>query len=590
MIAPASPVAVSQNPPVRTAARGSGSRSRCWNRRCTSRCRHPTATRSSDDRRPTPRPSSSGAATPRSATSATDWIDSWISETQRVVRRDREAGDDRLVHRGPRHQRALERQRDVRRREQQPGLIGTVTERARDAAAGHRPGIIRGHRPARGAAVQARNGSPVSTTPAHQPTSDAAAVRNRRRWRGSAAAASRHASVYFTRWASRCTDARVASFEPDRVELGGRARARPRPRPASSRRRTPRASRRPCGGRRARAPGVERAERARGSRRRRWRRSRAAVVGSADAPATPEHGLRHREAVAPAVRRVVAAARAASTTPRHAAAARPCSSMSAPPVTASEPRRRRRRSRRRRHQRVDERRRPVVRAPRGVAATAAKSVVARRDRRGTGVASVDPVQPPLRCTAQLAGEAAEQLAGELARRRDPGQLVEEDRRVGRGGEAGRHGVGEQRARSSMGEAARPSQRGGLVDVVELAAVDRRQQASGAVGDRVEARRGRRGDGRSERLVLVGDREDPQAGRLACCRRAPKGRSADPGGELERRVQHERVGRVDARDGDGPGHPRRELEVGEAVEAVPVVGGAQVVGGRRQPVVVMAPAP
>ena len=58
---------------------------------------------------------------------------------ERVVRRDREPGDDRLVRRRAGHQRALERQRHVGRRHEQPGLVGPVAEVAREADPRQRP-------------------------------------------------------------------------------------------------------------------------------------------------------------------------------------------------------------------------------------------------------------------------------------------------------------------------------------------------------------------------------------------------------------------------------------------------------------------
>ena len=112
MIAPGRPVRESQYPAVRTAARGSGSRVRRANRRCSAM---PGTDRGDVQRQRRPAPQSrmrSPALLPPMVSSAPAWIDSWTQRDERAVRRDREAGHERLVRGGPGHERPLERERD----------------------------------------------------------------------------------------------------------------------------------------------------------------------------------------------------------------------------------------------------------------------------------------------------------------------------------------------------------------------------------------------------------------------------------------------------------------------------------------------
>ena len=79
----------------------------------------------------------------RSATRAVDWIVSCTSETIAWFVAIERPGDDRLVDRRARHERALERQRDVRRGKQHPRLVRSVTERLDPLAARHGPSPLR---------------------------------------------------------------------------------------------------------------------------------------------------------------------------------------------------------------------------------------------------------------------------------------------------------------------------------------------------------------------------------------------------------------------------------------------------------------
>ena len=128
-----------------------------------------------------------------------------------------------------------------------------------------------------------------------------------------------------------------------------------------------------------------------------------------------------------------------------------------------------------------------------------------------------------------------------------GQLEEEDRRVGRGREPG-DDVGRQQG-PQLGGGRGPAQpAGGVVDVVELAAVDRRDEPCRRELDGVEPSAAGCGDRRAEVLELGRDGGDLVPGPVAlvgCDERQQRG----AGDQLERCVEHERVGRVLAGDGE-----------------------------------------
>ena len=107
---------------------------------------------------------------------------------------------------------------------------------------------------------------------------------------------------------------------------------------------------------------------------------------------------------------------------------------------------------------------------------------------------------------------------------------------------------DSKARSSVAVAARPSQRA-MASMSSSSprsiAATRRVAASAVDAKSVVGGLGHRG---SEVLELVGDRGDPAAGLLPV-RRLHGGEQRGPGHELERRVQHERVGLGGARHGE-----------------------------------------
>ena len=175
---------------------------------------------------------------------------------------------------------------------------------------------------------------------------------------------------------------------------------------------------------------------------------------------------------------------------------------------------------------------------------------------------IKPGQPPSGLARQLTRERAEQLSGELATRRDPWHLGEEDRSVRRRGEARCDLGGEQAGEVGRGGVA-PEPRGSSVDVVEVAGAQRRDEHAGGFFERVQRQVARRRDRGTEVLVGLGDRGD-----LASCLSARSGgdvgEERGAGRQLERGMEHERVRRIDPRVPNDLGGGRDELDVGEVV--------------------------
>ena len=194
---------------------------------------------------------------------------------------------------------------------------------------------------------------------------------------------------------------------------------------------------------------------------------------------------------------------------------------------------------------------PGSREPRGVGGERVEHRVgARVDRRRGRL--VDPVQPPVRRAAELAGQAAEQLAGDLAPRRDARQLEEEDRRVGRGRERGARCRRRAARAARSRDAARPTQRAARsTSSRSPRSMAATSCAAPAASESCSSARG---------SVRPGDRtpRTPCAIATICvARRRPllggdEREQRGAGHELERRVEHERVGRVLAGDREDVG--------------------------------------
>ena len=171
------------------------------------------------------------------------------------------------------------------------------------------------------------------------------------------------------------------------------------------------------------------------------------------------------------------------------------------------------------------------------------------------------------------GQPAQQLAGDLTPRSDARQLEQEDRCVCRGCEphddVGREHRPELRGRRGPAQPARD-----VVDVVELAPVDRGDEPARRDRHRIEpVGRGLRDRG-AEGPELGRDGGDPGPGPVSPTRR-DEGQQRGPGDQLERGVEHERVGRVLAGHGQDLADLRDEAGIGG-------VGGCREQLGNRHP--------
>ena len=78
-----------------------------------------------------------------------------------------------------------------------------------------------------------------------------------------------------------------------------------------------------------------------------------------------------------------------------------------------------------------------------------------------------------------------------------------------------------------------------------------------------------GAGLPHASYVAAERHEPQA-RIEATLRADVGQQRGPGHQLERGVQHERVGRLEPGPNQRVAHVRDELGIGEPVEPVPEV--------------------
>ena len=203
---------------------------------------------------------------------------------------------------------------------------------------------------------------------------------------------------------------------------------------------------------------------------------------------------------------------------------------------------------------------PGSRVPSGTVASASNIASALGLDRRCG-RLVDPVQPPLRRATDLAGQPAEQLAGDLAPRRDARELEEEDRTVRRGREPRDDVGGEQaraaRLRSRRGRASGRRRSTSSSSPRSIAATSR---AAPAVDRVVAVGRGfGRPAARTPRTRCRSRRSGPRA--VARCSGCDEREQCRAGHELERGVEHERVGWVGSRGPRGRRRPRRRGGVG-----------------------------
>ncbi len=120
----------------------------------------------------------------------------------------------------------------------------------------------------------------------------------------------------------------------------------------------------------------------------------------------------------------------------------------------------------------------------------------------------------------------------------------------------------------------PEPAGCVIDVIELAPIDRREQLARGVVDGIEAVRCRLGDRRPEGLELLGDGGDLPARLIPLCgfdEREQRG----AGDELERGVEHEGVG------GIGPRGRRGLCDLGDEAGVGRIAGGGEGVRHRHE---------
>ena len=189
------------------------------------------------------------------------------------------------------------------------------------------------------------------------------------------------------------------------------------------------------------------------------------------------------------------------------------------------------------------------------------------------------MQAPLRHAGQLADQATKQLRRDLPTRRYPRELEQEDRCV-RGGAEARDDRGREELPQlpSRCRAAQPAC--GRVDVVELALVDGADECDRGHARVVEGHGSRLGRRRTRSAVAVAQLHEPPT-RVGARRRLDVGEQGGASDELERRVEHERVGRLAAgrREDGGDGLDERRVGCARAC----VVGGESNGWGRQQPV-------
>ena len=261
-----------------------------------------------------------------------------------------------------------------------------------------------------------------------------------------------------------------------------------------------------------------------------------------------EHRLRHRQAVAPPVRRVVGGL--GEHRPRGQPGERRavCRELVGrrPQQWGQQPWREIGHVHAR-HQRVDER---ADRTPEPRRVGEGREQV---EAVGCGIVHrlVDPADAPLGAAGELTAQLAQQTSRELAVRRHARVQPQEDRRMAGRRQPWHDGVGEQRRQVGRGGVI--ADPGAVrVDSVEVAGVDRPDQRR-RCGHRRPGRHGRRWCHRiAEPLELVDHLADPSHRVVASI--GPHHRQQRRAGQqLQRRMQHERIGRFPSWHGDHVRH-------------------------------------
>lgn len=270
----------------------------------------------------------------------------------------------------------------------------------------------------------------------------------------------------------------------------------------------------------------------------------------------PEHGLGHGQAVAPAVRRVVTRLVEHRPGRQPHQRARPLADevaagqrrQRARPIDAVDPR----------HERMDEGARRTAEHGRG--GERPEQLVGGFGPPGRrGPRLVDPPEPPLGSSGELAAERAQQGRGRLAARGDAGEQPQEDRGVAGCAEQRQQGVDEQR-RQLVGAGTGSQPRRERIDVVELTALDRLAEPARRLVERADRHRCGRWHRIAERRVALGDLGDPTARVVAPVGsdvRQQRGTSE----QLERCMEDERVGGLGTRSGDDRGDGAQQAHVG-----------------------------